>query len=628
MNWRSVVGSRIVNVTALSFFCSIFLLFIMPVWDVDFPWHLKTGEYIAQHHEIPKADPFTYASNGSIVEKFILSNYWLAQVFFYFIFLKTGPLGIIIMRASLLTAIIIILWRSMKDAPLVLKTVLLYFTAVLFLMYSGERPQLFSFLFSLVTIALLEKYRKNNSVKSLFFVPLVMLLWSNTHGGFIFGDFLIVVVCVSETIKYFFLKKYTASLTQRHMLMLLGAGLISIVISGLNPNGYYALTFAIDSGSQNHMIIREYISPFAETQGSLANRNNFIYWAVVGYCLILLALNLRRIDLTHLALVLSTLGVSLTAVRYVPFFIMTGLFISGDYRFGIGDFRGLAVLKKAVPALNIALLAVVVVFCGYRIHLLPDKLSLSAMGESTLHCEKAAVFIKDEIREGKIFNSPSTGGYLILSLFPQFKVFTDTRAYNPQNLIETEAVSAASRWEGDRAGIWETFTGLLPKTYGTLVVKTGAKPGNPRQKELWAEILDRHKIDIIVHEACSLVSGDLYHLPLRLIACDQWKLVYLDGRVLIYVRNVPKYRELIAKYQLDKNNVYDEIGMESMNGLNTSHSSFYSNIAFALMMKGGPDASVQEFIDHALYLNPKDVMASSLTALMQIKARATSNPSR
>ena len=133
------------------------------------------------------------ASNGSLAEKFFLSNYWLAQVLFYLIFLKAGPLGIVILRAALLTGIIIILWRSMKNTPLAIKVLLLYLTATFLLAYSGERPQLFSFLFSLIIITLTEDYRNNGSIKSLLFLPLLMLIWAQMHGGFIFGDMLIIL---------------------------------------------------------------------------------------------------------------------------------------------------------------------------------------------------------------------------------------------------------------------------------------------------------------------------------------------------------------------------------------------------------------------------------------------------
>ena len=39
-------------------------LFSTEIADTDFWWHLKTGQYIVEHHSLPVPDPFAYTSFG------------------------------------------------------------------------------------------------------------------------------------------------------------------------------------------------------------------------------------------------------------------------------------------------------------------------------------------------------------------------------------------------------------------------------------------------------------------------------------------------------------------------------------------------------------------------------------
>src|ERR1039458_5906505 len=137
-------SARLYKVITLFFLFATFFTYLWPIWDCDFPWHVKTGEYIYMHREIPKTDPFTIGSDGSITEKFILSQYWLAQLLFYMLFASYGPIAIVILKSLIFTGIIAILWFSMKETPVAVKAAVLYITALLFTAYVGERPQLFS----------------------------------------------------------------------------------------------------------------------------------------------------------------------------------------------------------------------------------------------------------------------------------------------------------------------------------------------------------------------------------------------------------------------------------------------------------------------------------------------------
>ncbi|MBI5101266.1 MAG: hypothetical protein HZB33_05470 [Nitrospirae bacterium] len=620
------MSSRLSKVIALFFMFAVALSFLWPIFDIDFPWHVKTGEYIYTHGEIPKSDPFTIGSNGSPTEKFILSQYWLAQVLFYILFKAYGPIAIVLIKSLIFTSLIAILWASMKETPVVITAAVLYVAVMILMNYTGERPQLFSFLFALLTIVILERYRLDGSRSALFFLPIVMLIWANCHGGFILGNVLIALACSSETIKYLLFRRYTSPLNDKQLMLLLFTGLFSILISYLNPNSHYAYSFAI-GGIGPASQIMEYQTPLAETLGAFAKNANFLYWSLMGYVLVILALNLRKTDITHLALVSFTLALSLTAVRYVPFFVLCGVIIAGRYTSGIGASLRYRHKEKVVLLLNIAVLIAVMIWAGGKIKSWPGFSNLSKIGWVRFNPQSAAVFINQNIEKANIFNSHNTGSWLIFGLYPKFRLFMDTRAYNSKLSALTTNISFAVDAEYDATSTTDALGELLPKDYGTIKIGVGQPPASGKtpikrggHTPFWREQLLKYDIDLIIHEGTNYFTGEIYPLPLRLIKDDEWKLIYLDGRVLIFVRDVPRFRDVIERFSLDKSKVYDEIGMENSPKLGSAHAGVYSSLAFALLMKGtSDDATVRKYIKQALYLDPNHLVANYLQGFMALK---------
>ena len=144
-------------------------LFAVEIKDPDFWWHLKTGQYIYQSGSLPVSDPFAYTSlqkdplnPESKRIPFILNQYWLAQVVFYRTYHFFGLEGIIFLRASLLALLISLIFRSIRREGFGIYSSVIFLVPVvlIFRTFTGERPQLFSFLFAFLLIFLLEGFRK------------------------------------------------------------------------------------------------------------------------------------------------------------------------------------------------------------------------------------------------------------------------------------------------------------------------------------------------------------------------------------------------------------------------------------------------------------------------------------
>ena len=90
MATRTHKAAEIVLLLLILMTCFLYLL--RPISDADFFWHLKTGEWIWSHRELPGDDPFSYtsAATENMRKHFILTSYWLSQLTYYLFYRIAG----------------------------------------------------------------------------------------------------------------------------------------------------------------------------------------------------------------------------------------------------------------------------------------------------------------------------------------------------------------------------------------------------------------------------------------------------------------------------------------------------------------------------------------------------------
>ena len=95
------------------------------------------------------------------------------------VFVLLACLGLVIWRARLLGAGLLVLWP------------VLAVVAVMATNFGGERPQLLSFLFAALFFAVLDYVEHSvdqaNSRRWLAVLPIITVLWANSHGGVLLG---------------------------------------------------------------------------------------------------------------------------------------------------------------------------------------------------------------------------------------------------------------------------------------------------------------------------------------------------------------------------------------------------------------------------------------------------------
>src|SRR5271169_155401 len=166
-------------------------LFSTQADDSDLWWHLKTGQYILQHHALPSPDPFSYTSNAGtpaypgeeLTRQFNLTHEWLAQALLYALYAAGGFPAVILFRAALLAAICGItgFLAARRSGSFYIGVVAALAVAPVATSFAADRPPLLTFLLVAVFVLVLELRR------ALWLLPLLSLVWANAHGGFFLG---------------------------------------------------------------------------------------------------------------------------------------------------------------------------------------------------------------------------------------------------------------------------------------------------------------------------------------------------------------------------------------------------------------------------------------------------------
>ena len=172
-----------------------FLLFIPN--DPDFPWHLKYGELTFSQGPISH-DPFSHTFS----EYQFFDYQWLSHVLIY-AFYKIGGIYAIslfygsIVLSSFLIAVNIPLKKNVSKT---LKLLILLFALIICKPVIGIRPQMATILGASLVYFFLVSFLKKPS-RSVFFIPLIILIWTNLHPGFLSGIILISLTIFGEIVK-------------------------------------------------------------------------------------------------------------------------------------------------------------------------------------------------------------------------------------------------------------------------------------------------------------------------------------------------------------------------------------------------------------------------------------------
>jgi hypothetical protein len=491
--------------------------------DFDFWWTLKTGQYIVETRSLPLPDPFTYTTQGahdayageSITRHFNLTSEWLAQAILFSVYRAGGFAGTVWFRALLLTCFCgiagWIAYRRSRGFYLALAAVFAT-AAVVSGGFVVDRSFLFTYVLLAATLAILESRRW------LWVLPAVCLLWANCHGGF----FLSWVLMGAYSAEALVLRLRGKSLADDRLLW--GICAVSFLASGLNPNGFrivQVLIYYRNSFLQSKLL---------EWSPSPLWPPSIFSVLLIGAAAVLLWAR-RRVRIADWLLLVAFGAASLMAYRNVVLVGFLAPILIVSY---------LPEWKRPMPAA--AQWATAALIAGALIFGLTRGSFFQLRAAEWRYPRGAADFLLAHHVTGPIFNTYEYGGYLMWRLWPEQRVFIDGRALSES--------------------VFQDYARILYHRD----VSDGGQDG--------MELLDRYGVQAIVMNGFEYFNGLSYDLAPALASPQQkdWKLVYNDPQVLIFMRHVPD-----GVAPLDSHEVFDHLEAEC--SLHIEHEPKYTRCA-------------------------------------------------
>ena len=175
-----------------------FVLRLDEVDDTDVWWHLRIGQWIAQHGAIPHTELFSTFGAG----KPWAAYSWLFDLIVYLFFHNLGLIGIAVYSSAMVVAITMAIHslvrrlnsefhsRGWNHFPRYVYRSGRVFT---------PRPWLLTILFFAIELKILISARQNGRTRGLLWLPLIFAVWTNIHIQFIDG-LLVLGIVLAESV--------------------------------------------------------------------------------------------------------------------------------------------------------------------------------------------------------------------------------------------------------------------------------------------------------------------------------------------------------------------------------------------------------------------------------------------
>lgn len=438
--------------------------------DTDVWWHLKAGEWMVEHKAIIQEDPFSLTRGGTPWQYPGVA----VQVLMYLTYDWFGPGALNLLTSILVTVVFLIVWR-MCEGNEMLVAALVILGALASAIYWNARPYLLTFLIFALMYYLLDKYYRKKQGK-LWLLPVLMVVWVNSHGGFLAGFILVAPYLVDSF--FFWLASLRddqtlAPMAKERLVHLVLVTVLMLVGSVITPQGpnLWALPFTTVSRQAEQLLINEWQSP------NFHDASMYPFAALLFMSLAVLGGRKERTPL-HEILLLSGFGLlGLISMRNIFFFSIIAPpiysrylgqifeWISGKYNinarvnFNTPPTR----ISGAVNAGFVIIVGLVVVFQISKF--LPESANMEDFKER--YPVAAVEYLKGVKPEGNMFNSYNYGGYLIWAL-EEYPVFVDGRAdlYGDEIILPVYRILTGSdEWEEVFAE-WEIgFVVVEPEFY-------------------------------------------------------------------------------------------------------------------------------------------------------------------
>ena len=486
------------NILILFVFISGIYFFSSITADPDLWGHILFGKKILSSKAIPNVDIYSYTAYG----KAWINHEWLSEILMYLIFNVFGSPGLLIVK----TLIGILTVTLLSIISFNRKTYSLSYGAVfvlsVFIMSPGfmVRPQLITFLCTALFLFVIHLYleKKENVLWSL---PLIMIIWVNSHGGFIIGAGILPVITALEYVRCHLKKKGKSHIRGLSIWML--ATEVAMLV---NPYGYNLLLF----------IYRTLSLPRSITEWGPVTLfdSTFIRFKIFSLCVILsFFINRHKNRYWEVGLIIVAMIFAFLYQRNTPILAILAAPFLAEKLSGIEDC--LKMNKKTLSWFSNVILGVFLLFItGYQLNVTFKryiKSEFNIIVDPNIYPVSAVRFLKQNNINGNILVPFDWGEYVIWKLFPNSRVSIDGRfrTVYPENVIT------------------DHFNGA-------------------RTQEAWNTLLDKYPSDIVLAKRNPFSQG-MITTP-----SNEWLYVYSDNISIIFLKKNENTKEVIKRFKAKK----------------------------------------------------------------------------
>jgi hypothetical protein len=381
--------------------------------DPDLWWHIKVGQNILATHHWPTTDPFSFTVAGTPW----IAYEWLGDVLLGGVARYGGLLGLDVLLIVLASAVMLALYAygTMRSGNSKAGFVASGLLCSLAFASFNLRPQMLGYLFLVLALIALERFRQGK-LGAIWFLPPLFLLWINTHGSWVIGLGVILVFLASGLVEFRYggIEARRWSSTERMRLELVF--LLCLAAVPLTPYGTrlaaYPFTVASTLPLNVGNVLEWQPMPFNIPGGKLFLAVVLAFF--VAQMVLQLTWRLAEVVLFFGGILLACLHVRFLLL-FVPFFIP--LFATVMARWLPPYDR-----KKDHYFLNVFLMAAVVIA---MMKYFPTRSEIQGIVART-YPVRAVEYLQQHPVPGPMFNTYGYGGYLIWML-PEQKVFIDGR---------------------------------------------------------------------------------------------------------------------------------------------------------------------------------------------------------
>ncbi len=416
--------------------------------DATIGWHIRNGELMLRTHSITRVDPFSVTMDGQTWYAWE----WLYDVAIAAIHHWMGLNGVVFFTAAIIALSFALTLRLClrRGADPPITAVLLALSLGVSMIHLFARPHVLSWLFTVIWFQILDSSDGIDDAagtRRLWYLPGLMLLWANVHGGFVLGFVLLGLYLLSAAIRHY--RCANAQEQRRLAQRLRRLGLVTVVsLAGslVNPYGFelhlHVYRYLTSRWLMNH--IDEFLSP------NFHGVAQQCFVAILLITIVVLAVARSKPSLSRVFVLLFATYSGLYSARSLPVssllltLIVAPLWTQA-FAEAVGNPNLSSRLKGFVSLWQAFTVRMGQVELSFRGHVWPlvaifvgllvcadqGKLGATRWMNAQFDPEHLPVQATDAIvqrglRE-PIFAPDSWGGYLIYRLYPQNKVFVDDR---------------------------------------------------------------------------------------------------------------------------------------------------------------------------------------------------------